>query len=102
MILSRGSADVIAEITSVRQLFTFSVMPSLSIMIIWRENEVRQQASIVVASAERTCAPAWRNVFARSISHFGSRVPADSSSSTDASPPAPHLQPSVSDGQERQ
>jgi hypothetical protein len=36
-------------------------------------------------------APAWRKVFARSINHFGSLVPDDSSSSTDASPPAPHL-----------
>ena len=39
----------------------------------------------------RTYAPASRNVFARSMSHLGSRVPADSSSSMDASPPAPHL-----------
>ena len=41
----------------------------------------------------RTCAPASRNRFARSISHFGSRVPAFSSSSIDASPPAPHWIP---------
>ena len=34
MIFSLGSAEVTAEITSVRQFFTFSVMPSLSIMII--------------------------------------------------------------------
>ena len=34
MIFSLGRAEVTAEITSVRQFFTFSVMPSLSIMII--------------------------------------------------------------------
>ena len=44
----------------------------------------------------RTYAPASRKVFARSMSHFGSRVPADSSSSTEASPPAPHLREAVS------
>ena len=36
MIFSVGSAEVTAEMTSVRQFFTFSVMPSLSIMIIYR------------------------------------------------------------------
>ena len=36
MILSLGSAEVTAEITSVRQARTFSVIPSLSIMIICR------------------------------------------------------------------
>lgn len=35
MILSAGRDDVMAEITSVRHDLTFSVMPSLSIMIIW-------------------------------------------------------------------
>ncbi len=34
MIFSAGRAEVTAEMTSVRQLLTFSVMPSLSIMII--------------------------------------------------------------------
>ena len=35
MIFSVGRADVTADITSVRQFFTFSVIPSLSIMIIY-------------------------------------------------------------------
>ena len=34
MILSAGSEEVMAEMASVRQEVTFSVMPSLSIMII--------------------------------------------------------------------
>ena len=35
MILSAGRDDVMAEMTSVRHSFTFSVIPSLSIMIIY-------------------------------------------------------------------
>lgn len=91
MILSFGSADVTAEMTSVRQLRTFSVIPSLSIMIIYITQRPSQY-STAKDEGRHTYAPASRNVFARSMSHLGSRVPADSSSSTDASPPAPHLQ----------
>ena len=96
MIFSLGSAEVTAEITSVRQFFTFSVMPSLSIMIICACVKGRSHCSVQVSSIRaqgrgRTYAPASMNFLARSMSHLGSRVPADSSSSTEASPPAPHL-----------
>ena len=96
MIFSVGRADVTAEITSVRQFFTFSVMPSLSIMIICACVKGRSHRSVQLCSMRewgrgRTYAPASMNFLARSMSHLGSRVPADSSSSTEASPPAPHL-----------
>ena len=89
MIFSVGNADVIADITSVRQFLTFSVMPSLSIMITY-EN-VGYEANLHIEWDEHTYAPACKKIFARSINHFGSLVPADSNSSIEASPPAPHL-----------
>ena len=42
MIFSVGRADVTADITSVRQFLTFSVIPSLSIMIICERGAVRK------------------------------------------------------------
>jgi len=89
--LSLGSAALMAEITSVRQERTFSVIPSLSIMIICPSPGLSLTHLSFSQEFGRTYAPAWRKVFARSINHFGSLDPADSSSSTDASPPAPHL-----------
>lgn len=91
IILSAGKADVIAEITSVRHDLTFSVIPSLSIIIIYK-NEIQRRylGSVYSDSITLTCAPACKNTFALSINHLGSRVPALSSSATLASPPAPH------------
>src|SRR4030067_61102 len=68
--LSRPSSLTIFATTSVRQLLTFSVIPSDSTMIRW--------------------APASRYRFAARMAWDGSEVPSASSSSTELAPPAPN------------
>src|SRR3990172_2497922 len=71
--LSSPSSLTIFETTSVRQLLTFSVIPSDSTMI--------------------RCAPASRYRFAARMAWDGSEVPSASSSSTELAPPAPNWMP---------
>src|SRR5262252_633853 len=75
MTFSVPNAWIICATTSVRQVSTFSVIPSDSIIIIW--------------------APASRQALARLITHPASRVPSAASSATGvAPPPAPNWIPS--------